>query len=140
MPEKSNQKISDKEREILLIEYQKAQDSAEHHDTLLWTVSGIVFAALTAFFQSIATNIWASLLGIVLLFALWIFNRSFRYYKQKSYERCKEIEKILGMKHHLMKERFCIGQWEILLFLLIVFGFVYAHIFYQNLVPLCKCL
>ncbi len=31
--------------QILLVEYQTAQDSAEHHDALLWNVTAIIWGA-----------------------------------------------------------------------------------------------
>ena len=138
MPQQNTEKLSKEEIEILLVEYQKAQDSAEHHDTLLWTVSGLVLVALTIFFQSITKDVLASVLGLILLFALWVFANSFRYYKNISYNRCKDIEKTLGMNHHITKMNFCISQWNIFLTLLILFGLIYLHIIHQNIIASCN--
>jgi hypothetical protein len=96
--------------ERLAIEYQKAQDSAEHHDTLLWTATSIIWAGnlvLIGFvLDSIKKNelriilILLSVLGIFLVSTMCVIAKSFRKVKQQKYNRCKELERILGFKQH----------------------------------------
>ena len=99
-------------RTVLLVEYQKAQDSAEHHDqsvgasTSLWLASavliGFVLNALTskhaAHYKS--PLIMVIVLGILInvLVVAWV-SRALVIKNQK-YERCKEIERLLDMKQH----------------------------------------
>ena len=33
------------DNQSLLVEYQAAQDSAQHHDSLVWTTTGIIWGA-----------------------------------------------------------------------------------------------
>ena len=98
---------------ILLIEYQKAQDSAEHHDKLIWTVSSIFFAGIIALLGFLAKDfstikdepitLMISIFGIMMAISLGIIIQSFKFYKNSSYLRCRQIERNLGMNHHLSK-------------------------------------
>ena len=101
IPEKSKEKKPDKE--TLLVEYQKAQDSAEHHDNLLWISVGAFTAATSAIYthiEGIVFVVWIVALSIELI-AIW----NFRYYKDRAYFRYKEIERNFGMKHHLLTDK-----------------------------------
>ena len=96
-----------------LVEYQKAQDSAEHHDTLVWNITSLnwVGSALLMGFvlnglstaqclsQKIALIV-VSLVGIVLASLIWRWVYQMRGLKVAKYDRCKELEKYLGMKQH----------------------------------------
>lgn len=109
-------KIDDKSAspEILLTEYKAAQASAEHHDRLVWTVTSIVWAGNLALIGFILKNPMTGWSGIISLFLCaigilitqfaWNAQGEFRYARNLKYSRCKEIEKILGMNHHLALE------------------------------------
>lgn len=144
------------DKEILLKEYEKAQDSAEHHDKLLWTVTSIIFAALSVLFGFIIKyltevkyeliTILASFFGLVLCIALWIFIENFRYYKNISYYRCNIIEIKLRMNHHLLTDEeyqkigklskpdppkiLChrIKQWPVMKLVLLILSFIFLVI------------
>lgn len=117
----NNKKFPDKE--ILLVEYQAAQSSAEHHDTLVWTVTSIIWAAnlvLLGFMLNSINKIelkgWLlafSFLGIFLCVNVWIFACQFRKIKNKKYNRCKFIEKKLKMRQHLSIRDSKVKQWTI---------------------------
>ena len=101
------------DREILLVEYQKAQDSAEHHDNLvgavtsLWLGSaifiGFVLSGLAssdaAQFKVVLYFVIALGMLLTVLVGTWA-DRATKLKKLK-YNRCKEIEGVLGMKQHL---------------------------------------
>jgi len=95
--------------EILLIEYQKAQDSAEHHDRLLWAVVGLLVTGMAALLVVQPgktacvyrwTRFYPPILGIIASFVLFYFVRSLRFFKNEKYKRCKVIERLLGMEQH----------------------------------------
>lgn len=95
---------------ILLEEYRNAQSSAQHHDTLVWTVTSIFWAANILLFRvvidSIEKNnlkglpIALSLLGLFLCLSVWEFSRQFNDIMRQKYSRCKVIEGELGMEQH----------------------------------------
>jgi hypothetical protein len=105
------------DREILLVEYQKAQDSAEHHDNLvgnvtsLWLGSaifiGFVLSGLTskraAHYKPVL--ILVILLGMFLTGLVWTWADRATKLKRLKYKRCKEIETALGMDQHLRVDR-----------------------------------
>ena len=101
-------------REVLLVEYQKTQDSAEHHDSLVGSVTALWLgsAVLIGFVLSAlgekhahhykAVMILLIALGICLtIMTAWWALRAGKI-KRKKYARCKEIERELGMRQHLM--------------------------------------
>lgn len=108
-----------REEEIILVEYQAAQSSAEHHDTLVWTVTSIIWAGNLALLglvlnviDKIKLKCWLlafSVLGIFLCWSVWKFAEQFNKIKRQKYIRCVEIEEILGMKQH-SSLRFSGGQ------------------------------
>lgn len=102
------------EREILLVEYGKAQDSAQHHDNLVGSVTSLNWlgsAVLMGFVisglagkradQHKTALILLTLLGLLLtiLTTLWAWQA--RAVKKMKYDRCKEIERRLSMRQHL---------------------------------------
>lgn len=99
--------LSPEQQQNLRIEYQKAQDSAEHHDSLVWTATGLVVGGmpvLFAFALGHMSTAWGRsvvpIFGILLCLALPLFVENFRAYRLLAYQRCKEIEDLLGMKLH----------------------------------------
>ena len=135
----SNKKLSVTE-DILLIEYQKAQDSAEHHDNLIWIFFGLFVGGLGGVikfaFSHRELQPYISIFGIFLVLAGASFIRGFRFYKNKKYERCRDIEdhffkkyngEILSpMQHsfvHEEKEKHCklfLGGIEIICAVLLI--------------------
>lgn len=101
-------------KEALCIEYQAAQASAEHHDSLVWTVTSILWAATLLLLGFVLENLgeynlrpmltWVSMLNIFLISAIWLFTRQFRSMKNQKYDRCKIIERQLGIRQHLALE------------------------------------
>jgi hypothetical protein len=101
------------DREVLLVEYQKAQDSAEHHDNLVGSVTslwlgsaifiGFVLTGLgsgdAAHYKSVLYPVIA--LGVFLTVLVWTWAKRAGETKVQKYGRCKEIERTLGMKQHL---------------------------------------
>jgi hypothetical protein len=102
------------ERDALLVEYQKAQDSAEHHDgrvanvTNLWVgtavLMGFVLNALTT--KHAAHDHWWVLvllaaIGIDLTVMAWLWSERANELKVQKYARCKELELELGLHQHI---------------------------------------
>jgi hypothetical protein len=91
----------------LRLEYEKAQDSAEHHNNLAWAAIGIFLPAIAALFAFATTNhatmkpYWlVPAAGICLTFLfVYIFEGLANVMRQK-YERCKQIEAQMGMQQH----------------------------------------
>lgn len=101
--------ISGDERQVKLVEYQKAQDSAEHHDRLLWQAVGLLtagMAALVAITGSPPSNqttfgrFYPPVFGIILSGFLVFFVWSFGRFRKQKYDRCKVLESELGMQQH----------------------------------------
>jgi hypothetical protein len=96
--------------EVLLVEYQAAQESAQHHDNLIWTVTTILWSATLVLFGFVLGSldkpnlrpilIFLSILGIILTIAVWGFALQFNSVKRQKYNRCKTIERLLGMRQH----------------------------------------
>jgi len=87
-------------REIRLIEYQKAQDSAEHHNNLMWTLiaTGIGFSITILYLvwtQSldIFTKLIFLFIGSFVLFYFSFIIEVSNENKRMKYNICKEIEK-----------------------------------------------
>ena len=119
MPTTSTKKPSEA---ALLTEYEAAQSSAEHYETLIWTVSNTLWAlsmVLFGFTLSMmdkigrlgANNmlIFLPIIGISLLVYSWICVNQFAQIKNYKYERCKAIEIQLGLKQHTK----LIYRWKI---------------------------
>jgi hypothetical protein len=100
-------------RLILLAEYEKAQDSAEHHDDLVWTVTSLNWVGsgvLMGFVVSglgtdlspsrKATLISLAVVGILLSSFVWVWALQFRRIRNYKYRLCKKIEAQLGMRQH----------------------------------------
>jgi len=98
-------------RKILLVEYQQAQDSAHHHDRLLWTVVGSLLAGQAVLFGFAVgggktrpdpqIQTYCATLGLALSLFVVITVHSLASYRNQKYSRCREIERQLGMKQHL---------------------------------------
>jgi len=88
--------------DVFLTEYQKAQDSAEHHDSLLWTMISIVWAGNLVLIGLVMSTIGVhqdkllatllAFLGFVLLVAACVLAFLFASVKNQKYERCKTLE------------------------------------------------
>ncbi len=93
-----------------LLEYEMAQNSAEHHDNLVWSVSTLTWGVSSVLLGFVLNNITDNELGVViLLFCLigvflilcsWLFARQFRSIRNQKYVRCKELEAELGLVQH----------------------------------------
>ncbi len=124
--------------ELLAIEYQKAQDSAEHHDNLLWTVTSIIWAGnlvLLGFvlysiknndLQIILTSL--SALGILLIVSMFLFAILFRSIRRQKYKRCKELEQILGFKQHKDLKYTNCAQTLLYFFITIIFLIIWITV------------
>ena len=100
--------------QIKLIEYQKTQDSAEHHSQMNWLIRSVLWAGSFALLGFASHRVYpkadeweailVTLLGVVGILALiavqlwsWQCGRAIRV----QYKRCQEIEELLGMWNHL---------------------------------------
>jgi hypothetical protein len=114
----------------LLVEYQKAQDSAEHHDALAWQVSSIFFAGMLVLMgfllsnleDNVIPNIIISLVGIIICIILIGSLDAFHKIIQRKYDRCHEIEKLFGFNQHLNEKgkNYKIRQYFMIIIILII--------------------
>lgn len=94
----------------LRAEYQAAQDSAQHHDTLIWSVTSVMWGSALLLMGFILPALkeaalrplitLLSVLGIALTVFLWIFASQFSDVMRHKYARCKAIEDALGLEQH----------------------------------------
>jgi hypothetical protein len=107
------QPASRERREVLLVEYQKAQDSAEHHDGLVFNTTSLNWVGSAVLMGFVLNGIDAhpttshkvallsiAAVGFLLSYFVWRWVRQLRKTKVAKYNRCKEIEKELGMTQH----------------------------------------
>lgn len=97
-------------KEQLLIEYQAAQRSAEHHDTIVWRITSIMWASnlvllgliLNVDIKAVSSPLYigAGILGVFTMAATIVFTGHLRKMKIFKYERCKDIEKQFGLTQH----------------------------------------
>jgi len=97
-------------KEHLIAEYQAAQDSAHHHDNLVWSVTSVMWGGslvlmgfiLSALKESTARVLVTGLclLGMALTIGVWIFAVKLAAIKRHKYKRCKEIEIVLHLRQH----------------------------------------
>ena len=90
-----------------LVEYQAAQDSAQFHDLLVWTSTGITWGLTLVLLGFALSNITkhlpvavSSVIGILLVLFQWQVQRSLKSVKNQKYARCKEIEREFKMTNH----------------------------------------
>jgi hypothetical protein len=96
--------------QALLVEYEKAQDSAQHHDSLLWTSVSFIFGGMLVLLGFVLDSLdkkeaksilWiVSVLGILLTVVAVLIAFQFNRVKQFKYDRCREIEEQIGGKQH----------------------------------------
>ncbi|HMB83396.1 MAG TPA: hypothetical protein VKI40_05015 [Terriglobales bacterium] len=100
------QELTQGEKEITLRVYELAQQSAEHHDTLLWEVTYIIWGSTTlllgfvleAIKQEPFLALMTALLSIFLSVMVLRFAMLYRQVRNTKYTICKEIEDALEMK------------------------------------------
>lgn len=105
-----NDKTIKPDNQALLVEYQAAQDSAQHHDALVWTTTGIIWGAGLVLIGFVIQNmndphlklsiIATCVLAILLLVYLWVMALQLGSVKNQKYARCKEIESIFSFTQH----------------------------------------
>ena len=133
------------------MEYQKAQDSAEHHDKLLWQMTSMFWAGnlvLLGFiinclkdntqnfsFKIILAIICA--LGAILMIFMEVFGYSFGCIRRQKYQRCREIELKLGLRQHLNLNCQEYGQTILYFLISMSFVFIWICLFFIILVPMC---
>lgn len=91
----------DSDENKFLTEYMKAQDSAEHHDTLIWTATGVTCAANIALLIFVIrkdallnypiTSTLLGLLGMFLVGLVWFMADAHIALKKRKYDRCKYL-------------------------------------------------
>ena len=96
--------------EYLLVEYEKAQDSAQHHDNLIWSVSTLTWGVSSVLLGFVLTSLETMkyrmllmlfcVLGIFIILCAWYFTVQFRSIRGQKYKRCKELEKIFSFNQH----------------------------------------
>ncbi len=116
----------------LLVEYQAAQDSAQHHDNLLWNTTGAVWAAeLVALGFAVQqlgtvarrpTVLAVGFIAILMLLYEWIMALQFRSVKNQKYKRCKQIEAILHLEQHTKLNYFT--SWGSIVYAFVVLSFL----------------
>lgn len=129
------------DRDLRLAEYQAAQNSAQHHDGLVWTVTSIIWGATFVLLGLVLDRLWApeptddrigtaiiAILGVLLLVFTWIVAAGLRSIKRRKYERCKELEKLLGFRQHADVRHGSGSQWAFYSVIMALFIFVWGAI------------
>ena len=104
----SNKKPID---EHLIVEYQAAQNSAQHHDTLIWSVNAVVWGATFLLWGFLLNHtadsslkkviiLLISLVGILMNVKVLIYTHQLANLKTEKYKRCKFIEEKLCLEQH----------------------------------------
>ncbi len=96
--------------DVFLVEYQKAQDSAEHHDSLVWTVTSIIWTGNLVLLGFVLSSLAKPntqrlltvpcILGAVLVICVFILAVSFGWVKRQKYQRCKSLEERWDFQQH----------------------------------------
>ena len=139
---------------LKLIEYKKAQDSAEHHDYLSWVVSSIILMASLTLFGFIITifktsNLYLLSVGCFLGIFLIIINGCLFFgaqnIKESKYKICKGIETKINeelkdkfkinyqLKNHLSTIKLPHVAKYLYLFLLIIIILAFLTLFHLKL-------
>ena len=117
-------------KDTLLVEYQAAQDSAQHHDNLLWSVTSVIWGGSLVLMgftlgglgddavRPVVTIL--SFLGIALTICVSIFSFQLNAVKRHKYARCRAIEAVLNMQQHTTT-RWPVGLQRILYSILMLF-------------------
>ena len=128
--------LSDEEKnKALLVEYSAAQNSAQHHDSLVWNSIGLIWSAqlvLLGFIIQVINEmlnpmiiLFACVLALVLLIYLCISYFSFRKIRNYKYQICKEIEKEFNLhQHNSLKHKKYIGTISFFI-VTVIFGIVW---------------
>lgn len=118
--------------EVLLREYSEAQNSARHHDKLLWVVTSIIISGMIILIGQIVACgceidkliiTYVGFFGIILCFALLYFAIDFRRIKNFHYDRCKEIANNIQKNYgdnRIMKQPSKGEQWYVYLLVIIL--------------------
>ena len=137
--------LSDEERnKALLVEYSAAQNSAQHHDTLVWNSIGLIWSAQLVLLGFIIQGsndmlnpkitLFACVLALVLLIYLCISYFSFRKIRNFKYQICKEIEKELSLhQHNSLNHKKYIGTISFFV-VTVLFGIVWLLVIVEVLV------
>jgi NhaP-type Na+/H+ or K+/H+ antiporter len=106
----SNDGTDGQTKEDLRAEYAVAQDSAQHHDNQVWTVTSIMWGAsfvMMGFILPVLKEarlgpllVLLASLGITLTTHVWVFALQLNALKGRKYMRCRIIEEALGMAQH----------------------------------------
>src|SRR5215471_7684593 len=93
-----------------LAEYSATQESAQHHDSLIWTATGPVwggnFVLLGFIIEALSSGcggVWiplAGLLGFILTAGVWKCVAVWNEIMNIKYRRCRELEERLDMWQH----------------------------------------
>jgi hypothetical protein len=120
------------ELQALLVEYEKTQDSAQHHDSLGWTSVSFVFGGMLVLLgfaldsmenqKSQEVLLFVGWLGIALTIAAVVVALQFNSITRFKYNRCREIESQIGAQQH-QKVPHIPGSQRIIL-VIIALGFI----------------
>ena len=124
------ERITITEKEILLCEYNAAQDSAQHHDKEAWSrfsIFSVIISGLFAILVSTVNNvnflikIALSFLGMILATMLILIHIHYSFLINHKYTVCKNIEKKLGMiGNHTNSPKSCFKEYFILIMILFI--------------------
>jgi len=149
--------------DILFKDYELSQQSAQHHDTLVWTTTSIfsvVIGALLIELIKLYHNCnqedvllgMVSLFGIILSLTVLYFVVGFRCYKNKNYNHCNEIKKVIltqqSQLYEELKNKYNFelfnsnnnckaGQWKLFVILFFLISCLFLLMFYlftQNVI------
>lgn len=106
---KEERKVKEVPKHVL-VEYEKAQDSAEHYNSLLWTLISVGIGLSLIILYKLPTEVPDPMIALVVIFVgMFTFNyfsnivEAAHRKKCLKYELCKKIEKEWGFYGHNLK-------------------------------------
>jgi hypothetical protein len=110
VPENMKAKEDNLNHSDFLVEYQAAQNSAQHHDNLVWPATSVMWGASLILIGFVLNNLSnanlrplitaSGILGIMLCVFVLRFRSQYASIKNQKYTRCKELEKLFGFRQH----------------------------------------
>jgi hypothetical protein len=107
------QDVDERTRRLLILEYEQAQESAEHHDSLMWEVTSIIWGAATLLIGFIVEAICngniavqmvisaTAVLGLVLTWFSYYLIRRNNQRMNELYLVCQRIECKLSLQYSI---------------------------------------
>ena len=129
-----------------LLEYEMSQNSAQHHDSLLWSVSTLTWGVSSVLLGFVLNNLSSTKHEIIMLFfctlgsliilCAWYFTLQFRSIRNQKYTRCLELEAVLSFTQHTNVKHKKSSQTKLYSAVMILFLLTWGLVFTKILLSL----